>query len=132
MAKRMSITAIKRKQEIYTNTYDKDYVVKDIFNVDIQPDDSSQDIKDKQFDALQLEISSHENIIVGDKFNPIRANDENFNKSNRKERLKRSQMITATANNKRLLKEEEDINTTSNSDQEPNTINSDSEDSIYN
>jgi hydroxyethylthiazole kinase-like sugar kinase family protein len=58
MAKRMSIAAIKRSHEIYTNTVRQDDNLSKVIEVDIEQDDDNEEIKNKQFDVMQLEISS--------------------------------------------------------------------------
>jgi uncharacterized protein YjcR len=83
---------------------------------------------------MQNEISSQEEIIVGEKFNFETATEENemaYRKTER-DKMKGSNRIAVSVNRRRIIKEEEDIFTESDSDMEPHTVNQDIEDSILN
>jgi hypothetical protein len=73
MAKRISIAAIKRSQEIYSGTFSKDCKPNEVIDPRIEPKDRRDEIKEKQFDALQNEMPAQEELIVGDKFDQEQA-----------------------------------------------------------
>jgi hypothetical protein len=53
MSKRMSIAAIKRSQEIYSSTFDKNVHVHDVIDINIQPEDDDEEIKDNNLTACK-------------------------------------------------------------------------------
>jgi hypothetical protein len=105
----MSIATIKRSHEIYSGTFTKDCKPNEVTDPGIEPYDRHDEIRDKQFNALQIEISAHENLIVGDKFNSDEATEENAIKYTCSLRKGNAILISESLNEKRLMKDEETI-----------------------
>jgi hypothetical protein len=132
MAKRMSIATIKRSQEIYSNTFKDSPECNDVIDPEISPEDTNEEIKDKQFDSMQKEISSQEELVVGERFNYEEATDENekaYRKTER-DRLKERKRIADSVNKRRIMIEEENICTDTDTDMEPYLENEEQEISI--
>jgi hypothetical protein len=118
MIKRMSVAVLKRSHQIYSDTYNQDSTLIGVQNLYIQDGDDSQEIRDKTFDTFQEEISSEENFIVGNPFDPRVATDANIDEFGVKQRRKRSQIMAESENARRLLEHENDISSTTDFDQE--------------
>jgi hypothetical protein len=106
--KRMVVAVLKRSHEIYTNTYNRDSYINEVHNLNIQRSDDNEEIRDMIFDTFQTEISSGENFIVGNPFDPRVAADENVPDCT-KRRRRECQIICEKENSKKLLEPESDI-----------------------